>query len=389
MKRVHLAWKNLTYEGRRLLIAVSGIAFAVILMFQQRGFQNALFDSTVEVLRQLDCDLVLIPATRYSLSVQTRFPRTMLDVVASQPDIEVATPLYIENLAARLRRHDQKARPIRVLAFDIEQPVFRTDLWEIQSQLEKLRYPQAALMDSLSRSDYGFQLSHDSEFPQRGELNGKQVEVVGTFRSGRDFAHSGNLLMSHNNFPAYFRHRGPDPLSQVDLGLVKVAAHRKPHEMRQELQSLFDARQVHVWTRQELIEREIETWDRNTPIGAIFTVGTIMGFVVGVIICYQVLANAIADHLKEFATLKAMGYGNNYFVQLTLMQSLYLAGLGFVPGWLGSWVLFQLTASFTALPMTLNFERIAIVLLATVAMCSLSGLLALRKLFAADPASLF
>ncbi len=388
MMKIPLAWKNLTYDPRRLLVSVSGIAFAVVLMFQQRGFQHALFDSTVEIVRELDCDLVLLRPTRFALSVETRFDRNLLDVVASQRGVVSAEPLYVENLGARLRRENQKARPIRVLAFNLDRSLLLDRNGEFAPQLRLLERPATALMDRLSRSDYGFEFGSPSSFPQTGELNGRELQIVGSFTSGRDFAHTGNLIMSEANFANYFAQRGSSPLQQVDLGLVKV----KPSDDLEEIQQRLIAtigNDVSVLTKAELIEREIALWDRSTPIGVIFTVGTLMGFVVGVIICYQVLATAIADHLSEFATLKAMGYSDGYFVRLTIQQSVYLAGLGFLPGAILSWLLFQFNASFTALPMAMTFDRLMVVLLATLAMCIISGILALRKLFAADPASLF
>jgi putative ABC transport system permease protein len=388
MNRTPLAWKNLTYDKWRLFVAGCGIAFAVVLMFQQRGFQHALFDSTVEIVRELDCDLVLLRPNRFALSVETRFDRHLLDVAASHEGVAAARPLYIENLAARLRRDQQRAQPIRVLGFHLGDPIFLDRDGELVPQLAALTAPATALMDRLSRAEYGFDFSSSAQWPQTGELNGRQLAVEGTFRSGRDFAHNGNLLMSAENFATYFRHRGPDPLGQVDLGLVKVAAGYSHEQVRDRLQASFGA-EIDVLTRQALIEREMAMWDRNTPIGVIFTVGTLMGFVVGVIICYQVLATSITDHLSEFATLKAMGYDNPYFVRLTILQSVYLALLGFGPGLVLSWGLFQFNASYTALPMILTVGRIAFVLVATLAMCILSGLLALRKLFSADPASLF
>lgn len=114
-----------------------------------------------------------------------------------------------------------------------------------------------------------------------------------------------------------------------------------------------------------------------------------MGFVVGVIICYQVLASNIGDHLRELATLKAMGYANRYFVRLVFAQSLYLAVLGFLPGLGLSLFLYQFYSAFTGLLMVLTVPRVIVIFALTLGMCCVSGLLALRKLLAADPASLF
>ena len=138
-----------------------------------------------------------------------------------------------------------------------------------------------------------------------------------------------------------------------------------------------------------MIERERNFWRHSTPIGYIFLVGTVIGFLVGMVICYQIINADIADHMPEFATLKAMGYRNRYFVGFVLMESVYLSLLSFVPGMLVSLGLYEALARSTGLLMILNVPRAASVLLLTLAMCIASGCLAMRKVLAADPAELF
>ena len=97
----------------------------------------------------------------------------------------------------------------------------------------------------------------------------------------------------------------------------------------------------------------------------------------------------ISDSLPEFATLKAMGYSNKYFVSLVIKQAIFLSLLGFVPALITSWGMFELIQWGVGLPMLFTPWRIAVVLSLTTAMCLTSGLLALRRLLSADPASLF
>ncbi|MFM6278399.1 MAG: ABC transporter, partial [Dolichospermum sp.] len=54
-----LAWRQLMKEKTRLVIAVSGIAFADLLIFIQMGFEGALFDSAIKPHSNLQADLVL------------------------------------------------------------------------------------------------------------------------------------------------------------------------------------------------------------------------------------------------------------------------------------------------------------------------------------------
>ena len=102
------------------------------------------------------------------------------------------------------------------------------------------------------------------------------------------------------------------------------------------MQALFAADgDVDVLTRDEMVAREKWFWWTNTPIGFAFGAGVVLGFVVGMVICYQILASDVADHLPEYATLKAIGYPNRYLSLVVLQESLILAAAGFVPGHAG------------------------------------------------------
>jgi putative ABC transport system permease protein len=60
-----------------------------------------------------------------------------------------------------------------------------------------------------------------------------------------------------------------------------------------------------------------------------------------------------------------------------------------MPALIISWWLFDWLEKFTGLPMLITPFRALLVLGMTTAMCLVSGLLAMRKLMRADPASLF
>jgi putative ABC transport system permease protein len=117
--------------------------------------------------------------------------------------------------------------------------------------------------------------------------------------------------------------------------------------------------------------------------------GVIMGLVVGMIIVYQILFADISDHLKEYATLKAMGYANRYLSGVVLMEATILGVIGFVPGVAICERLYAVAKQATMLPMAIAPLRAAEVLGLTLVMCWGSALIAMRKLRAADPADVF
>jgi putative ABC transport system permease protein len=114
-----------------------------------------------------------------------------------------------------------------------------------------------------------------------------------------------------------------------------------------------------------------------------------MGFLVGMVICFQILSTNIRDNLPAYATLRAIGYSNRYLAWVVIEESLLLAVLGFLPGLLVSWAAYSVLRFRTGLPMELTPERVGLILMLTVTMCLCSGLLAVRQAQEADPAEVF
>ncbi len=393
-RRIPLAWKNLTHDWRRLAVAIAGIAFAVLLMFTQVGFQNALFDSQVKIIDDMQGELFLISKAKYTLAAEKRFPLSRIYQARSCSGVQGAYPVFSELTTSMLRKMEggigNPGYPLRSIGFYLDDPIFRAP--EIREQINRLRQPDTALIDRKSKAKkFAFPRNDDQLLAQQAvELTNKKVTLVGTFAMGTDFAHDGNLIMGAENFAKYFPHRKRfgDPLSVIDIGVVHVQDGFKIESV-QDLLSRTLGNDVDILTRDEFRTQEINFWDKSTPIGTIFLAGKMIGFVVGMVICYQVIFSDIADHMPEFATLKAMGYPTRYFIRLILVESMLLSLLGFIPGAIASRVLYSGLSAQTGLLMTMTDHGVAFVYAATVAMCVASGMLAVRKLLSADPASLF
>lgn len=390
-RRTPLAWMNLKYDLRRLAVAVAGICFAVLLMFMETGFMFALFDSTVKLVDDAETDLVLVSPARYVLPAEKRFARARLDQARSVPGVAAAYPVYIERSVATLKAVPRGVpQPVRVIGTGDVTEVF--DFENLAGKEELLDEPQTALIDRKSkRAMFGFALEPLEENQTvEAELSGRLVRIVDTFALGTDFANDGTILMSATNLARYFplRNPGGDPLARVDLGLLRLSEEADPQDVAADLQAILRD-EVMVLTKAEYRDKEIEFWRANTPIGMVFQIGTWMGFVVGVIICYQVLYTDITDHMKEYATLKAIGYSGRYFLGVVVTEAAILSVLGFIPGIVLAGLLYTWLDASTGLLMNLTVGRAMLVFFLTLAMCAISGVLALRKLLTADPATLF
>jgi putative ABC transport system permease protein len=389
--RTALAWKNLSGDLRRLMLGALGVGFAVVLMFMQKGFQDALLDSPVQIFDLLEGDLVASSSDWYSLVSEKRFPQRLLDRASAHPDIAWVSPVYMEKARTRIRVDNHRARAIRVIGIPIRPNLISQP--RVAEKLSQLKEPQTAIVDTLSKSTYGFALHDPTRLSgQRIELLGQRVSIVDTMQLGADFANDGNLLVSDTSFARYFAFRNQGrPLADVDFGLIKVRGQASGEKLKAIADQLTQLapNQWRVDPREGFKARERNFWSAQTPVGIIFRIGVLMGFAVGVIVCYQILYTNIHDSMSELATLKAMGYQNSYFLGFVIRQSVYLSIAGFIPATAVSWVLFAALQYKAGLPMRMSPEGIAIIYGFTLAMCVVSGMLAVRKLWKADPASLF
>jgi len=379
-----VAWRMLTHRPRRLLLSTAGVACAVLLMFTQIGFLNAMFDGATELIRVLDADLIVISKVKIALTSTSGFPRGRLAQALAVDGVARAEPLYIEFASSWWKNPETgAARPIRVLAFDPDQRVFA--LPDVERAREALKMPDTALVDVKSRALFG---------PLRAgvttELARRAVRVVGVFSLGTDFANEGNAIVSARSFGRYFPHRrsAAGDLESAELGIIRLAPGADAESVRAELRRVLPA-DVVVFTKDQFAGWERGYWRRNTPIGFIFGLGTAVGFAIGVIICYQILFTDVVDHLPQFATIKAIGYGNGYLAALVLQEALLLSVLGFAVGVASSQALYWWLARLTGLPLYLTPGRVGLVLGLTVLMASVSALLAVKKAMTADPAEVF
>jgi putative ABC transport system permease protein len=256
----------------------------------------------------------------------------------------------------------------------------------VNQQLDQLKIPNTVLFDQKSRGRYDQMLAQ----LQQGklvttEIGKNTVTVTGLFSVGASFADDGALITSEDTFFRLFPKR---QAGTVSLGLIRLEPDADPETVQATLAAYLPD-DVQVFTNQDYVDFEIGYIQRRSPIGFVFGLGTVMGFIVGTVIVYQVLSTDVNSHLAEYATFRAMGYRQRYLLGVIFEEALILSVLGFVPSLAIAVGAYQLTAVATALPIFMPLSRALFVFALTLAMCSLSGMVATRRLQAADPADIF
>ncbi|MEO1404331.1 MAG: ABC transporter permease DevC [Cyanobacteria bacterium J06635_1] len=383
--RLPVAWLNLTYKPARLLLSLGGIVFAAVLMFMFTGFKHALYDSQLQLLDKLNGDVFLVHSRRANLIAPVQFPFEMLYRAKNHPGIEAAYPIYLGK-ATWKNPDGSTAKSVRLISFDLEASLFQFP--EIRQYRNELRQPDTVLVDRWAKPALGRR--------ERGtvtELANRRVRVLGNFELGNDFAaSSGNLITSEENF---LRYRGSGSTKQksrsldfVDIGVLFVAPQISPERVVAALSAELP-NTVSVHTRQTLINWELRAWQEGSNIGFVFGILTLMGFVIGIVLCYQILYADITNNIQAYATVKAIGYNDTYLSVVVLQQALLLSVMGFIPASIFSYFLYQFAISFTGLIFKMTFDRVVLIFLMTVLMCAFSGLISALRVQRCDPADIF
>jgi putative ABC transport system permease protein len=376
-----LAWSQLAHQKTRLAVAMGGIAFANVLIFMQLGFQSLFSEGATVLPEKLAGDLFVInPDTEYIGS--SSFDRLRLYQAASVKGVADSTALYI-NIGTWAYSSANKSYQARIFAYNPNKTIWK--IAELNQQGNKLNLTNNVLFDRRAKSTFGPIAKLVTE---KGEakaiLNNNRVFAVGLFSLGNSFfLGEGNIVTSEVTFAKIF---GDNTLNSVNLGIITLESGANPEAVKAGIKANVTG--IAILTHEELLAKELK-FQETTATAPIFGFGTVMGFIVGIVIVYQVLYADVTDHISEYATLKAMGYSNTKLLVVIFQEALILGVLGFVPGFGVSFFMYGFLGGLTRLELVMRLDVAITVFVLTIVMCMMSAAIASNKLRSADPAEIF
>ncbi len=377
-----LAIAQLSHQKVRLTVAMGGIAFANVLIFMQLGFLSLFSGGATALPKSMKGDLFLLNSTTEFIG-SNGFDLIRLYQAAGIKGVTNTTPVYTSTGTPWAYSQQKKSFEARVYAFNPSQQVF--SIPEVIKQQSLLNIPNSVLFDRMAKPDFG---PIPRLFTNKGNvtavLNNRRISVIGLFNLGNSFfLGSGNLIMSEATYTNLF---GQSALNQVSIGVVNLENNADIKAVKKAIEANVPG--IKAYTHEELIRKELK-FQETTAVGPIFSFGAIMGFIVGVVIVYQVLYADVNDHLAEYATLKAIGYSDIALLGVIFSEAIILAVLGFLPGFAVSFWMYGFLGNLTRLELIMNAEIVATVFILTIVMCVMSAAIASGKLRSADPADVF
>jgi putative ABC transport system permease protein len=380
-RRVPLAWRNLLADKWRLVRASAGIAFAVLLMLVQLGFEQAFFTASLAQVEALNGDLFVFNASKYRFGTRDPFAPHDLETIKTVPGIATTAPFYADWMDFFWTSPvDDKPHLVRVFAINPDAAAI-FNIPAIADQQTLLKPDDTVLIDSRSRHFLGMD-THVTD----AKLNGETVHVVGKFELGPDFMSDGTLVMSDKTFAKFFRI--PATAMPVETAVIRLQPGENLAAAQQRLTAALPTT-LRVMTKPQIVEFENDFQAKLSSAAPIFWLGAMVGFVVGTLISYQIIYTELSDRLPQYATLKGIGYENSYLIASVLRQALLTGIAGYIPAWLLCLAVYKIVGNIALLPLHMTLSLTLISLALTLGMCLLAGAIAIRRVIAADPAEIF
>jgi len=362
--------------------AVVGVAFANVLVMMQLGILGAIGGTVDRSYAPVRADILVSASDASMLSDGSPVARALMYRALAVPGVSGAAPLYVGR--ADWTRPDGTTAVLQVYGLLPEAAGFAGPA--AAAGLPLLTRADTVLLDRRIRSVRPGSLpAFDARAPLEFELQGLRLSAVGSFEVGGGITADGALIASDQTFLRLFPRRIAGAPSHL---LIDIAPSADPAAVAAQVAAVLGpGLQVRPMAEAMAADRHYQITQR--PVGVVFGFGVFIGLLVGLVIVYQVLSTDVADHLREYATFKAMGYPPRFFLSVIFEEALVLAVAGFVPGMALATLLYQILERASGLPVVMTPERPVLVFLGTVLACTISGALATRRLAAADPADLY
>jgi len=372
---VNLARKNLLHDRLRFAITVSGVAFAVMLVFVQVGLFLGLLRNASITIEKLNADLWITSHNVPNVDFAQPFSEVALQRVRGVPGVARADNLIVAFMNTSLPSGAQESMVVYALE--------DFDYWRLPWNVESgnpadLRRGRNFFLDRSAVGRFG-----PFEVGDYREVLGTRLKIIGVTREARSFTTTPIAFMDYDLAQTL---NADNLRGRTAYTLVNLAPGADLEAVRAEIRRRLPHNDVH--TSPEWAQMSRRYWVESTGLGLNMVLTIFLGCLVGVVVVAQTLYTATMEHLKEFGTVKAIGGSNAMIYRILGQQAVISALVGFA---LGGLLTLALRPALGAVDLNLIIppSLAAIVFLGTVLLCLAASIISFRKVAGIDPALVF
>jgi putative ABC transport system permease protein len=372
---VDLAVKILMDNKTRSLTTVTGVAFAVALVYVQVGLFVGLLASASVTVDKMDADVWVAARNTPNVDFGNSFPESDVQRVRSVPGVARADNLIVWFATVSLPGGAKESAIIYGL-----KDFARWNLpWEIlEGNPDDLRRGRYVFLDDSATRRFGpFRLGEHREF------SGQRLKIIGRTADARSFTTSPIAFLDYRLAQSLT----PSELDRKTTYIVaKLTPEADAEAVVAELRHRLPYHDVH--TRADWSSQCRGYWVESTGLGLTMFLTVSLGCLVGVIVVAQTLYTSTTEHLTEFATLKAIGGRDRDIYGVILEQAVIAACLGYLAGSAVTLALVPVLDRFD-MPLVVTPAHAAWVFLGTLLLCLIASVWSFRGVATLDPAIVF
>lgn len=369
-----LAWRNLIHDRIRLAVTVTGIVFAVVLIVVELGLFIGFATTTSNLIDNSGADIWITARNVPFIEQGTPFSERKLSTVLATPGVANASKYVIR--FAEWKRPDGGNESVAVVGFDLQTRLGAP--WNVvNGNIDDLRQPDSVFIDEIYRPRLG-----DPHVGDVVEIQGRRARIAGYTRGILSFTVTPYVFTRFKAAQDYTVLREDETVYL----LVKAEPGVDVEALRQRLAARLPS--VDILTAEEFSQRTRMFWMFTTGAGLAVLLAAVLGLVVGVVIVAQTIYATTMDHIREYATLKAMGADNWYLYKVIVQQAVISALLGYPLGITIALLVIRATKESGA-AILLPPAMVAGMLGVTLVMCVSAAMFSIRKMTRLDPAMVF
>jgi putative ABC transport system permease protein len=370
-----LASRNLFHDRVRLIATVVGIVFSIVLVTVQLGVFVSFEQMITTMIDHAPADFWIVPAETRSFEDSSLLAGRERLHALSIDGVTEAIPVVVGYAAWRKPNGGASKSVLLVGAPMTANGLYPWDI--VEGRRDDLSMPDSVAIDRSYAKQLGI-----AQIGGKAEINNQKARIVAMTRGIRSFTTTPHVFTSLDTARAYLG----VPAGKANYVVVRVAPNANAALVRSRLAA--SSPDIEVLTSEEFRHRSRLFWLFDTGAGAALLGSAILAVIVGTIIVAQTLYSSAKDHLKEFATLRAIGSSRAYILKVILAQALLSAVVGFSMAASIDFALVKATAD-AALPVVMTPELTLGLFVLTIAMCAIAAVSAIRVVTRIDPALVF
>jgi len=375
---VAIATRNLFHDKHKLMLALIGIIFSVVLVTLQLGlFLNALHNAS-GLIDNAGADVWIMQEGTPNIDVPECMSTRRYYQAITVPGVAWAEKLIVQICPWKLPSGQRAS--VEIVGIE---PNSRLNVpWGMAvGKRDDMLHGDGVIIDERERRRFGGP-ERILQINDRIEISGRRTRMAAFSRGVGTFTMAPYVITTHK--------RAQDCAQlqedETKFVLVKAQPNVTPEQLRDRLRARIQG--VDIYTADEFAFKTRWYWMVDTGVGLGVIVGTSLSLIVGTVIVGQTMYSAAIERLKEYGTLKALGMSNLTLAGIITRQAIITGMIGYTIGSSLACGIGKYLPKFNV-PVEVPLQVVVVMFFVTVAMCVVASISSIVRVFRLEPATVF